>query len=814
MKSLTALSALGILLVLMGGPDTGVATWASSSAYHSPNASTSVATVSNNDVIQAYCVRCHNDRTLRGNLSLERFDTETAHENAEVAERVIRKLRAAMMPPPGARRPAGDTLAALAEALERVVDAAAAANPMPGGRTFQRLNRAEYDRSIHELLALDVDAGRYLPLDTKSANFDNIADVQLLSPMLLDAYMNAASEIARLAVGDPDALPTTTTYTNAGYVSQWDRIEGAPFGTRGGISATHTFLADAEYVFNMAFEHTTTGGFFGGTTRGEQIELSIDGERVQLLEVDRWMDVSDPNGANMRSDPVFVRAGPHRVTAAFLRRSEGPLEDLVSPHDWSLTDRQIGVSGYGVTALAHLKDLAIVGPYGATGVSDTPARRRIFTCRPTSPEEARPCAERIVTQLGTRAYRRPLSPRDVEGLMSFYDLGAADAGFERGVRTALEAMLASPDFVFRFEEPAEEVVPGQIYRISDVALASRLSFFLWGTPPDDELIERAGRKELSDPDEFERQVYRMLADPRSDALGSRFAAQWLRLDDLDKVHPDRLLFPDYHQQLADAMRRETELFFNSLVREDGSVLDLYSADYTYVNERLAKHYGMQGVVGERFRRVTYPDETRRGLFGHGSILTLTSHAGRTSPVLRGKWVMEVLLGTPPPPPPPGIPDLDETERSEGGRLLTTRERMALHRSSPSCNSCHRFMDPIGLALDNFDVTGRWRIRENGMPLDTQGELYDGTPVSSPMELQQALLRRPIPLVRTFTENLMTYALGRRVEYYDQPTIRAITQKAASGGYKMSAFILGVVTSDAFQMQQAAASIEPSSGSDR
>jgi hypothetical protein len=813
MKSLTALSALGILLVVIGGPETGVAPWASSSTHHAPTASTSVATVSNNDVIQAYCVRCHNDRTLRGNMSLERFDTETAHENAEVTERVIRKLRAAMMPPPGARRPAGDTLAALAEALERVVDAAAAANPMPGGRTFQRLNRTEYDRSIHELLALDVDAGRYLPLDTKSANFDNIADVQSLSPMLLNAYMNAASEIARLAVGDPDALPTTTTYTNAGYVSQWDRMEGAPFGTRGGISATHTFPADAEYVFNMAFEHTTTGGFFGGTTSGEQIELSIDGERVQLLEVDRWMDVSDPNGANMRSDPVFVRAGPHRVTAAFLRRSEGPLEDLISPHDWSLTDRQIGVSGYGVTALAHLKDLAIVGPYGATGVSDTPARQRIFTCRPTAPEEARPCAERIVTQLGTRAYRRPLSPRDVEGLMSFYDLGAADAGFERGVRTALEAMLASPDFVFRFEEPAEEVVPGQIYRISDVALASRLSFFLWGTPPDDELIQRAGREELSDPDEFERQVYRMLADPRSDALGSRFAAQWLRLDDLDKVHPDRLLFPDYHQQLADAMRRETELFFNSLVREDRSVLELYSADYTYVNERLAKHYGMQGVVGDRFRRVTYPDETRRGLFGHGSILTLTSHAGRTSPVLRGKWVMEVLLGTPPPPPPPGIPDLDETEGSEGGRLLTTRERMALHRSSPSCSSCHRFMDPIGLALDNFDVTGRWRIRENGIPLDTQGELYDGTPVSSPMELQEALLRRPIPLVRTFTENLMTYALGRRVEYYDQPTIRAITKKAASDGYKMSTFILGVVTSDAFQMQQAAA-VEPSSGSDR
>lgn len=397
--------------------------------------------------------------------------------------------------------------------------------------------------------------------------------------------------------------------------------------------------------------------------------------------------------------------------------------------------------------------------------------------------------------------------------MSFYDLGESDAGFERGVRTALEAMLASPDFVFRFEEPAEEVVPGQSYRITDVALASRLSFFLWGTPPDDELIEVAGREELSDPDEFERQIHRMLADARSEALGSRFAAQWLRLDDLDKVHPDRLLFPDYHQQLADAMRRETELFFNGLVRDDRGVLELYTADYTYLNERLAKHYGIGGVVGERFRRVRYPDETRRGLLGHGSILTLTSHAGRTSPVLRGKWVMEVLLGTPPPPPPPGIPDLDETEGSEDGRLLTTRERMALHRSSPSCSSCHRFMDPIGLALDNFDVTGRWRIRENGMPLDTQGELYDGTPVSSPMELQEALVKRPIPLIRTFTENLMTYALGRRVEYFDQPTIRAITQKAASDGYKMSTFILGVATSQAFQMQQATDVVEQPSGSD-
>jgi hypothetical protein len=814
MKTLAALSTLGMLLVVTGGQEIDVAPQGLASVSHAETPSAVMPGAANNDVIQEYCVRCHNDRRLSGNFSLEEFDADAAYENAETAEKMIRKLRASMMPPAGARRPEGDTLLALVESLEDVMDAAAVRNPETGGRTFQRLNQAEYQRSIHDLLALDIDASRYLPLDTKSANFDNIADVQLLSPMLLNAYMNAASEIARLAVGDPNALPTTTTFTNPGYVSQWDRVEGAPFGTRGGISAMHTFPADAEYVFNMAFEHTTTGGFFGGTTKDEQVEISIDGERVQLLDVDRWMSVSDPNGVNMRSQPIFVRAGPHQVTAAFLVRAEGPKEDLVSPHDWSLTDRQIGVSGYGVTALAHLKDLAIVGPHNATGVSETPARQRIFTCVPSTPAESRSCAEDIVTRLGTRAFRRLLTSEDVEGLMGFYDMGASDEGFERGVRTALEAMLASPDFVFRFEEPTGTVVPGETYRINDAALASRLSFFLWGTSPDDELIERAAEEELSDPAEFERQVRRMLADPRARALGSRFAAQWLRLDDLDKVHPDRLLFPDYHQQLADAMRQETELFFNSLVSDDRSVFDLYEADYTYVNERLAKHYGIEGIVGERFRRVDYPDDKRRGLLGHGSILTLTSHANRTSPVLRGKWVMEVLLGTPPPPPPPGVPTLEETAGSADGIMLTTRQRMANHRSSPQCNSCHRFMDPIGLALDNYDVTGRWRIRENGVPLDTRGELYDGTPITSPTALQEALLQRPLPLIRTFTENLMTYALGRRLQYFDQPTIRAIADDAASDGYKMSAFILGVVKSDAFHMQQAAVADDQPAGGNK
>ena len=763
------------------------------------------------ELVQRYCQVCHNDQLLTGNFSLERFDVERADEDPETAEKMILKLRAGMMPPPGIPRPGGDSLTALVETLEEQLDAAARGSPNPGNRTFQRLNRVEYEQSIRRLLDLDIDAGAYLPLDTKSANFDNIADVQMLSPTLLDAYLNAAAEVALLAIGDPDALPKAATYTNPGYVSQWDRIEGAPYGTRGGISATHNFPADGEYVFKMAFEHTTTGGFFGRVSETEQIEVSIDGERVVLLDVDRWMSVSDPNGVTMETEPVFVRAGPHRVTAAFLKLSEGPIEDLMSPHAWSLTDRQIGVSGYGITALAHLKDLVVDGPYDTKGVSDTPSRRRVFSCRPTSADEALPCARRIISEMAPEAYRRPLADREIDALIGFYEEGAAEGGFEIGIRTVLQALLASPDFVFRLEETPVGVGPGESYAIGDMDLASRLSFFLWGEPPDKELMELAGEGELSRPDVLEQQVQRMIADPRSAALGPRFAGQWLRLEDLDKVHPDRLLYPDFHQQLADAMKRETELFFNYLVREDRSVLELYSADYTFVNERLAQHYGMEDVTGNHFRRVRYLDDHRSGILGHGSILTLTSHAGRTSPVLRGKWVMEVLIGTPPPPPPPGVPDLDETEGADGSRVLTTRERMEKHRSNPVCNACHQFMDPIGLSLDNFDVTGRWRIRENGVPLDTQGRLYDGTPIASPAELRQALLKRPTPLIRTFTSNLMAYALGRRIEYFDQPTVRSIAAAAEADDYRMSSFILGIVNSDAFQMKRVPEVVIESSG---
>ena len=747
-----------------------------------------------NQVVRRTCTTCHNDQSLRGNLSLEHFDVTAAFDDAAVAERMVRKLRAGMMPPPGARRPDGDTLLTLVEALEHNLDAGAAIAPDPGGRTFQRLNRAEYARAIEALLALDVDAGDWLPLDQMSANFDNIADAQTLSPMLLEAYLNAASAISRHAIGESGGPAVDHTYSNSEYVSQhpWDQVEGAPYGTRGGMVVDHVFPADAQYVFGLTFTS-------GANTRLEDVDVSIDGERMALLHynTDRRVGAAGRGGVPTETQPVFVRAGQHRVAAAFIRRADGPYADLIRPHDWSFAGG--GSGGSGVTTLPHVRDVIISGPYNVTGLSETPSRQRVFTCRPTGPDEARPCAREIIMRLGREAYRRAPTAQDIDGLMSFYEDGAATGGFEIGVRTALEAMLASPHFVLRLErEPVD--APRRGFRVSDVDLASRLSFFLWGTPPDDELQTLADEGRLS-PEKLEGQALRMLADPRAEALGTRFAAQWFRLQDMDKVRPDPNFYPNYDENLAQAMRRETELFFANLVQENRSLLDLYRADYTFVNERLARHYGIPGVAGRQFRRVAYPDDTRRGILGHGSMLVLTSLANRTSPVLRGKWVMEVLLGTPPPPPPADVPALEDTAGAKDGRLLTTRERMELHRSNPSCSSCHRLIDPIGLALDNFDVTGQWRLRENGATLDTRGVFYDGTPVSTPRELVNALLARPVPLVRTFTENLLAFAIGRRVEHFDQPTIRAITRAAEANDYRMASCVMGVGGSDAFQRKR-------------
>ena len=797
--ALTAIALLSLFAFgsrdFLGGPERALATL--------PGADT-LSVEAATETVQQYCVRCHNDRTLRGNLSLADFDATHIGSDAETGEAMIRKLRAGMMPPAGTRRPEEAVIAALAGRIETELDGAAAVDPNPGTRTFQRLNRAEYERSIHDLLGLEIDADGFLPPETMSAGFDNIADAQQLSPTLLEAYLNAAGEVARLAVGDPLATPSEATYEVPRYAEQREHVPGAPFGTRGGLSTLHNFPADGDYTFRMSFITESTGNFFGQTAPfDEQLEVSIDGERVALLDIDRWMHIQDPNGNNIITEPIHVTAGPHRVSAAFLRRAEGPVDDVLRPHEWSVADHKIGYS-YGITSLPHLQDVAITGPFEVTGVSEHVIRENVFTCRPASEAEERPCARTILSDLAERAYRRPVSDADIDPLMDIFAEGNADRGFDFGVRVGIQAVLASPDFVFRFEEPEQPVEAGDVFALSGLDLATRLSYFLWGLPPDESLIEAGVSGRLREPAELATQTRRMLADPRAEALGERFAAQWLRLQDLEKVHPDPLQFPDYHEQLADALRTETQLFFNYVVQQDLSFFDLLTADYTFVNERLARHYGIDGISGTHFRKASYPNDQRRGLLGHGSILTLTSHANRTSPVLRGKFVMDVFLGSPPPPPPPNVPELEETAAAESGRSLTVRERMELHRANPTCNSCHQMMDPIGLALENYDVTGRWRIRDLGTPVDAAGELYDGSTVDGPSGLRNALLRRPESLTRTFTENLMAYALGRRVEPHDMPTVRQIVASAKDDDYKLSSFITGVVTSDAFRFKKATA----------
>jgi hypothetical protein len=755
-----------------------------------------------NDAIKTFCVGCHNDTMHRGEVSLASFDVARASERAEIAEQMVRKLRTGMMPPREAsRQPDAPTRMALATALETTLDAAAAANPNPGRRSFQRLNRAEYAAAIRAVFGLDLDVSTYLPADTISASFDNIADVQMPSATVMQGYLRAAAYVSRVAVGDPSADASSTQYDVPRTQSQKGRVEGAPFGTRGGTVVVHNFPADGKYKFQLLLHGEPAGLLFGRTVRDIQMEVAIDGERAALLKVDRWLSESDPEGLTVSTAPIYVRAGARRVAATFIQEFEGSEDDLIKPIDHTLADTQIGV-GYGVTTLPHLRNLAVVGPFEVTGVSDHPTRRAIFTCRPTAPDEDVPCAKRILERPATQAYRRPVSARELDELMRFYRDGAKTGGFEGGVRTALQAMLSSLHFVFRVEETPANVKPGTAYRISDVDLASRLSFFLWGTIPDQELIDIARRAELSRPDMFDRQVRRMLTDRRSEALASRFAAQWLRLQDLHKVEPDALSFPYFDESLADAMSRETELLFDHLVREDRPALELLTADYTFVNERLARHYGISGVSGPDFRKVSYPDDKRRGLLGHGSILTLTSHGNRTSPVLRGKWVMEVLLGSPPPPPPANVPDLEETGNAKDGRLLSVAEQLAKHRASAFCSSCHNVIDPIGLSLDNFDVTGAWRIKDRGVPVDVAGELYDGTRLNGVADLRAALVTRSDVIMTHLTERLMSYALGRRVEYYDMPTVRKIVREAKEHDYRLSSLILGVARSAAFRTTRA------------
>jgi mono/diheme cytochrome c family protein len=787
-------------------------------------------------LVTQYCAGCHSDRGLAGGLSFAAFDIAKAVDNTAVSERMIRKLRAGMMPPPGARRPDEAALAALADALETRIDAAAALRPAPGWRPFQRLNRAEYARAVNDLVGIDVDVSPYLPPDTISQGFDNVADSQAFSPALMEGYLRAASHVASLAVGDPEAEATEAHYRVPKTASQLRRVDGAPFGTRGGVSVIHTFPADGDYVFRVELHGNADGFLYGGPAAGEKLEVSIDGARQALLEIDpRMAEVT--TGLSLKTPTIHVSAGAHRVTAAFLQRFEGPVNDLLAPIDHTLADTQIGVA-YGITTLPHVKDLNIVGPQRVTGVSETASRRKIFSCRPTVPREESTCAAQIVARLATQAFRRTPTDGELKGLMRFYDEGRVERHFEYGIASALEAILASPQFVFRLERSAEasrsagnaargaaaqhpeqmeraasaerhaaarqappRAASPQIptERIGGVELASRLSFFIWDAAPDQELVTLASRGRLTASGELAKQVKRLLADPRAEALSTRFARQWLRLNDVEPMLPDAVLYPYFDRTLGDAFVRETELFFDSIVREDRSVLDLLTADYTFVNERIARHYGIPNVAGPAFRRVNVPDY-RRGLLGHGSILVLTSVADRTSPVMRGKWIMEVLLGSPPPPPPPNVPALEETKGTANGKVLTVRERMEEHRRNPACASCHRVIDPLGLALENFDVTGRWRIKDNGFPVAAAGVMYDGTPLDGPAGLRAALLKRQDVFLQTFAENLLTYALGRRTEFTDMPAIRRVVRDAGKDGHRLSAYINGIVNSAAFQMR--------------
>ena len=749
------------------------------------------------ELVSDYCSGCHHEGKKSGGVSLETFDAQKVTADPELGERMVRKLRTGLMPPPNAKRPEAFEAKVMVEYLERRLDRAAALKPNPGFRPFQRLNRPEYARSVRDLLGIEVDVSAFLPPDTMSHGFDNVADAQMFSPTLMEGYLRAASKVSALAIGDKNASPTESTYKLDRTASQASHAEGAPFGTRGGLSVVHNFPADGDYSFRMMLHSIPTGQLFGSTVKGEQIEVSIDGARVSLLPINTRMSEADPNGMNLQTLRVYVTAGPHRVSAAFIEKFEAPVDDLLTPIDYTLADTQIG-SGYGVTALPHLRDFAITGPLKVTGVSDTPSRRRVFSCRPTLPPEEPACAREIIQNLTTIAYRGNVTAKDVSGLMSLYEKGRANDDFEAGVKMALQAVLASPKFLFRIEETPTLVRLGETYRISDLELASRLSFFLWGGGPDAELLNVAKAQALSSPAVLEKQVKRMLLDPRAETLSTRFASQWLRLQDLEKIRPDALLYPFYDATLADGLRRETQLLFESIVSEDRNVLDFLTADYTFVNERVARHYGIPNVTGPHFRRVDLKGTPRRGVLGHGSILALTSVADRTSPVQRGKWVLEVILGSPPPPPPPNIPALEDTKGvSDSGKALTVRERMEEHRRNPACSSCHRVIDPLGLALESFDVDGRFRIKDNGALVDSVGKLYDGTPLKGPDDLRKALLSRSEAVLRSFTEYLMTYALGRRVEPSDGPTIRAIVRDASKTGYRFSAFALGISRSAAF-----------------
>jgi hypothetical protein len=721
-------------------------------------------------LLNQYCTGCHNDKLRTGGLTLEKLDPARAGDAAETWEKVVHKVRAGMMPPSGARRPERAALDAFASQIEARLDRAGAERPNPGSTGLHRLNRTEYANAIRDLLDLEIDASTLLPADDSSEGFDNLADALTVSPALLERYVSAAEKISRLAVGDAGISPATATYRVPSDLSQAGHIEGLPLGTRGGTLIQHNFPLDAEYAIKVR----ARGGAIGlGAVgfQGDQLEVTLDGQRLKLVNAAPTLDLQ-----------VKVKAGPHALGVAFVKRSAIGADDL-----WQIYANNSGI-----------QNVAITGPLNPTGPGDPPNRRRVFVCHPEPGGDETPCARQILSTLARRAYRQPVEGGDLETLMSFFEAGHKRGGFDAGIQEALARILVGPRFVFRFESDPEGAPQSAPHRIGDLELASRLSFFLWSSIPDDELLAAASQNKLHEPAILERQTRRMLADPRSEALATNFGGQWLYLRELKNQRPES---KEFDENLRDAFKRETELFFESIIREDHNVLDLLNADYSFVDERLAKHYGIPNVHGSQFRRVTLP-ENRRGLLGQGSILLVTSVANRTSPVARGKWILENLMGSPPPLPPPNVPPLKEstTQASAG----TVRQRMEQHRNMPTCAACHKIMDPIGFSLENYDLVGKWRTTDEGVTIEATGELVDGTKIDGASGLRQALLSRPDVFVSTLAEKLLTYAIGRGIRYYDMPAVRAITREAAGNDHRFSSIISGIVRSTPFQMRMKAA----------
>jgi hypothetical protein len=752
-------------------------------------------------VLNKYCVTCHSDKAKTGGLSLENANLTDIPRGAETWEKVIRKVRAGMMPPPGMPRPDKPALDSFVGYFETSLDRAAAAKPNPGRLAMHRLNRAEYANAIRDLLALDVDSAALLPPDDESSGFDNIADVLKMSPSLMERYLSASWNISRTALGNTEIGASTQIYRVRPDLSQDQHIDGLPLGTRGGILVKHNFPLDGEYSIRVRLWRNTFD-LMRGMEDPHDIEIAIDGSRLQLVTVGGKDDFNrmaeNPGTFGTELDArltvrVPVKAGVHTLTAATILKSHATRDDLIKPFIRTTVD------GLDIMGDPSVDRMTIEGPLVQTGSGDTPSRRKIFICKPGSASEEQACATKILSSLARMAYRRPADTATMNTLMDFYKRGRAKGNFESGIESSLQFILASPAFLFRVEPDPAGIAPNTAYRLDDYALASRLSFFLWSTIPDDQLLTLAGQGKLKDPIVLETQVKRMLADKRSNAMISNFAEQWLYLRNLKTSSPDLQEFPDFDDNLRSAMKEETTLFFDSIMREDRSVVDLLNADYTFVNERLARHYGMPGIYGSQFRRVKVPSEERRGILGQGSILTVTSYPNRTSPVERGKWILTNLLGVPPAPPPPGVPPLKETYTD---KPQTLRERMEQHRKDPVCAGCHKVMDPIGFSLENFDATGHWRTNDEGAKIDPTGTLFNGAALDGVNGLRRELVRRPEVFVGVMTEKMMTYALGRGVEYYDMPAVRKVVQDAGKNNFKFSSIVLGVVKSAPFQMKEA------------